>query len=280
MAAVRESTKDRVAAVEPVVRRVLASKVYDAHRLDDLVQETLTRLASSRRDLDGETLVAYAIVSARNLLASDSARSSRRGELQHRLADTRQPEQPEALALAGEQQAALRVALASLSEAERRAVLAHEVEGVNTATIAAEDRSTPGAVAARLARTRAKLRVDYLVAYRRARLPSAECHGVLVAISAGDRRRQSNLGAPEHVLGCTTCAELAPTLLERRLPLAILVPAGTLGPVLHAVAQKSRSHPARTTAAVGTAAAVAVALMVMAQEPQRPPVAAPPAPTC
>lgn len=92
MAVVRESTKDRVAAVEPVVRRVLASKVFDPNRLDDLVQETLTRLASSRRDLDGETLVAYAIVSARNLLATDSARSSRRGELEHRLADIRQPE--------------------------------------------------------------------------------------------------------------------------------------------------------------------------------------------
>lgn len=40
MPAPRESTRDRVAAVEPVVRRVLASKVFDPHRLDDLVQET------------------------------------------------------------------------------------------------------------------------------------------------------------------------------------------------------------------------------------------------
>jgi RNA polymerase sigma factor (sigma-70 family) len=143
MAAVRESTKDRVAAVEPVVRRVLASKVYDPNRLDDLVQETLTRLASSRRDLDGEALVAYAIVSARNLLASDSARSSRRGALQHRLANTRQPEQPEVTVMAGERRTALRTALDSLSEAERSAVLAHEVEGVDTATIAADQRSTP-----------------------------------------------------------------------------------------------------------------------------------------
>lgn len=103
---------------------------------------------------------------------------------------------------------------------------------------------------------------------------------MLVAISGRDRRRQSNLGAAEHVLACSTCAELAPTLVERRLPLAILVPAGALGPVLHAVAQKSRSHPARTTAAVGAAAAVAVALALMAREPQRPPVAGPPAPTC
>jgi len=191
-----------VAAVEPVVRRVLASKVYDPNRLDDLVQETLTRLASSRRDLDGEALVAYAIVSARNLLASDSARSSRRGALQHRLADTRQPEQPEVTVMAGERRTALRTALDSLSEAERSAVLAHEVEGVDTATIAADQRSTPGAVAARLARARAKLRVDYLVAYRRAHLPTEDCHSVLVSLSAGDQRRQSSLGAGDHVLAC------------------------------------------------------------------------------
>lgn len=278
VAGLGESTNDRVAAVEPVVRRVLASKVFDGHRLDDLVQETLARVASSRRDLEGETLIAYAIVSARNVLASDSARSARRGGLQHRLADTRQPDQPEAAALAEEQQAALRVALASLSEAERRAVLAHEVEGVDTATIADEDRTTPGAVAARLARTRAKLRVDYLVAYRRARLPTSECHSVLVALSAGDRRRQSSLKAAEHVLTCTTCAELAPILVERRLPLAILIPAGAIGPTLRAIGQKSAAHPARVAGAVGAAGAVVVGAVVLSQPDPGP--APPPPPTC
>jgi len=285
MSALRESTKDRVAAVEPVVRRVLASKVYDPHRLDDLVQETLTRLASSRRDLDGETLVAYAIVSARNLLASDSARSSRRGSLQHRLADTRQPDQPEALVLAGERRSALRTALDSLSDAERRAVLAHEVEGVDTATIAAEQRSSPGAVAARLARARAKLRVDYLVAYRRANLPTKDCRSVLVALSAGDRRRQSSLGAAEHVLGCTSCAELAPTLVERRLPLALIIPAGAFGPAFRALARRTRPRAAQATVAVGTAAVVA-AVVVMTREPDHPqavvapPVSFAPPPAC
>ncbi len=280
MAAIRESTKDRVAAVEPVVRRVLASKVYDPNRLDDLVQETLTRLASSRRDLDGEALVAYAIVSARNLFASDSARSSRRGALQHRLADTRQPEQPEVTVMAGERRTALRTALDSLSEAERSAVLAHEVEGVDTATIAADQRSTPGAVAARLARARAKLRVDYLVAYRRAHLPTKDCHSVLVSLSAGDQRRQSSLGAGDHVLACPSCAELAPTLVERRLPLSVLIPAGALGPALRAAGKKSGSHAAQATAAVGTAGVVAAAVIVMNREPERPLTAVAPPPTC
>jgi hypothetical protein len=40
-------------------------------------------------------------------------------------------------------------------------LLAHEVHGQDTATLAASERSTPGAIAARLSRTRAKLRVEY-----------------------------------------------------------------------------------------------------------------------
>jgi RNA polymerase sigma factor (sigma-70 family) len=222
MAQSHQSTKDRVADVEPVVRRVLAPKVFDSHRLDDLVQETLARLASSRRDLEGDGLVGYAVVSARNVWASDSARSARRGALHHRLADTRQPDQPDAVVLVREQQDALRVALAGLSELERSTVLAHEVRGIDTATIAEAGRSTAGAVAARLARSRAKLRVDYLVALERVRLPTSQCRSVLVALSAGDRRRQHALGAADHVLRCDPCAELTRALREGRGPVSAL----------------------------------------------------------
>ena len=264
------STKERVAAVEPVVRRVLAAKVFDPHRLDDLVQETLARVASSRRELEGEALVAYAIVAARNVWASESARSARRGALQHRLADLRQPEQPEAVALRGAEHDALRAALRALSDAERRALVAHEVDGVATTALAEQDRSTPGAVAARLTRARAKLRVDYLLALRRVELPTDRCRGVLMALSAGDRRRQSALGAADHVLGCTTCADLVPALVERRLPLAVLVPAGAASAALRFVRRGVRDHPVQAGGAAGAAAAVAAAWMLVAAEPEPP----------
>jgi len=101
---------------------------------------------------------------------------------------------------------------------ERATVLAHEVKGIDTATIAEADRSTAGAVAARLARSRAKLRVDYLVALERVRLPTAQCRSVLVALSAGDKRRQHALGTADHVLRCHHCAELARALREGRGP--------------------------------------------------------------
>lgn len=274
MAALRTTTKDRIAAVEPVVRRVLAPRVHDSDRLDDLVQETLSRVAATRRDLGGDTLTAYAIVAARNVWATDSARSARRDALEHRLADTRRPEQPETLTMAGEEEDALRKALASLSDAERRALLAHELEGVKTATLAEETRSTPGAVAAGLSRTRAKLRVDYLLAYRRVELPGEHCRSVLVALSAGDRRRQSTLGAADHVLSCPVCADLAPALVERRLALAALVPAVGVARVFRWVRRGAKDHPG--PAAAGTAAVAAVAAAVFLLPDPEPGPAPPP----
>ena len=58
-------------------------------------------------------------------------------------------------------------ALARLSPAEREVLLAHEVAGTGTAELAAKRNTSPGAIAAQLNRTRAKLRVEYLLAERR-----------------------------------------------------------------------------------------------------------------
>ena len=53
-----------------------------------------------------------------------------------------------------------------IPESERDVLLAHEVDGAGTAELAASRGSTPGAIAAQLNRTRAKLRVEYLLAER------------------------------------------------------------------------------------------------------------------
>jgi len=81
-----------------------------------------------------------------------------------------------------EEAAAVEAALAGLPDHEREAVVAHEVEGVDTATLAEARRSTPGAVGVQLARTRARLRLDYLLALRRVELPAARCRPVLLAL--------------------------------------------------------------------------------------------------
>ena len=82
--------------------------------------------------------------------------------------------------------------------------------------MAAERGSTPGAVAARLNRARASLRVEYLLAAEGIEPPTDRCRPVLRALSSGDRRRQRELDVNGHLLECTTCAQLGRPLFERR----------------------------------------------------------------
>ncbi len=82
-----------------------------------------------------------------------------------------------------------------LSERERETLLAHEVAGQDTRSLAGELGSTAGAVAAQLNRTRARLRVEYLLALEQAEPPTDRCRPVLLALSSGDRRRQREVDA-------------------------------------------------------------------------------------
>jgi Sigma-70 region 2 len=141
---------------------------------------------------------------------------------------------------------------------DRTALLANEVEGANTAALAAELGSTPGAVAAQLARARAKLRVNYLLAIRGVDLPTDRCQSVLNALSAGDRRRQRALDAGRHLLDCEVCAGLSDPLTERRRALAGFLPLGLVKPV-EGLRGWLRNRPAQATA--GTGALVVGALL-------------------
>jgi anti-sigma regulatory factor (Ser/Thr protein kinase) len=111
--------------------------------------------------------------------------------------------------------------LGKLPEQDREALVAHEVEGTDTITLAASRDSTPGAVAAQLSRARARLRVEYLLELEQAEPPTARCRPVLLALSAGDRRRQRDLDAGGHLLACTWCARLSEPLLDRRRTAAV-----------------------------------------------------------
>jgi anti-sigma regulatory factor (Ser/Thr protein kinase) len=71
-------------------------------------------------------------------------------------------------------------------------------------------------VAAQLNRTRARLRVEYLLALDDVELPTDRCRAVLYALSGGDRRRQREVDAGRHLLECEVCARLSEPLLERR----------------------------------------------------------------
>jgi serine/threonine-protein kinase RsbT len=204
-----------VASLIPMVRRIVAARVDDAAMADDLVQETLTRVLAASSRVEPGMLEPYAIVTARNVVASSWREQDRHRRNQHRVVDLRPVDAPDADLLAREERSAVAHALERLSEDERRILLAHEVTGQDTRSLAGELGSTAGAVAAQLNRTRARLRVEYLLVLDRTEPPTDRCRPVLLALSGGDRRRQREVDAGRHLLECDLCARLSEPLLAR-----------------------------------------------------------------
>jgi serine/threonine-protein kinase RsbT len=204
-----------VADLIPIVRRVVGGRVGGHPAAEDLVQETLTRVLAASATIEPGMLEPYAIVTARNVVASMWRDEDRKRRNQHRVVDLSEPESPEARLVLDEEQGAMAQALARLTERERLTLLAHEVGGTDTRTLAEQAGSTAGAVAAQLNRTRARLRVEYLLAARQVEPPTDRCRPVLIALSSADQRRQREVGAAQHLLECETCAQLSEPLLER-----------------------------------------------------------------
>jgi RNA polymerase sigma factor (sigma-70 family) len=204
-----------VAALIPMVRRIVAARVQDGPTAEDLVQETLVRVLAAAPRVEPGMLESYAIVTARNVVASLWRERDRHRRNQHRVVDLLPEETHDDGLVAREERAAVVQALARLSERERDTLLAHEVSGQDTRSLAGELGSTAGAVAAQLNRTRARLRVEYLLALDQAEPPTERCRPVLLALSSGDRRRQREVDAARHLLECDLCARLSEPLMER-----------------------------------------------------------------
>jgi RNA polymerase sigma factor (sigma-70 family) len=269
------SSADDVLAAEPVIRRVVAARVANPSDVDDLVQDCLERLLGACGRLAPETVLPYGIVTARNLIVSHARASARRARAAPRLVEVREPDRPEDAALGGETRRAMTVALAQLSAAERRDVLAYYDEDPRPSPDGAS--GSRGALRVRMARTRAKLRLEYLLAFRHVTLPTPRCRSVLLAVSAGDTRRQRQLDVGQHLLDCETCAVLSEPLDQRSVALtALTFPAALAARVL----ARARAHPVQAaSAATGTAAAAAVVaagLLAGSPHPAEPPSAAVP----
>jgi RNA polymerase sigma factor (sigma-70 family) len=204
-----------VASLIPIVRRIVMARVGQHPSAEDLVQETLVRVLAASSRIDPGMLEPYAIVTARNVIAS-MWRDKDRGERNlHRVVDLRPVPEPDEDLLAAEIQSAVAKALERLSDRERATLLAHEVTGEDTQSLAKKTGISAGAVAAQLNRTRARLRVEYLLAVENAEPPTERCRPVLLALSSGDRRRQREVNAASHVLECPLCSRLCQPLMER-----------------------------------------------------------------
>src|SRR6187455_1532880 len=81
-----------IAALMPMIRRVVAARVRDPSAVDDLVQETLARVLAASSRVEPGMLEPYAIVTARNLVASMWAEQLRHRRNQHRVIDLRPAE--------------------------------------------------------------------------------------------------------------------------------------------------------------------------------------------
>ena len=205
-----------VAALHPLITRVVRARVGHHPAAEDLVQETLARVLAATERIAPDRLEAYAVATARNVVAShwrDEATSVRH---RPRLLDLDEPPSPDEGVLSAEDRTAVRAALATLTAAERDLVLAHEVEGTGTRDLATRFDSTPGAIAAQLHRLRARLRAEYLVAASRTEPPTERCRPVLTALAGRDSRRRREVGADEHLDTCDFCQAVGEGLVGDR----------------------------------------------------------------
>jgi len=253
-----------------LVTRVVRARVRNPDTADDLVQETVARVLAVRGRLDDGALAPYAVVTARNLVRSSGRQEDRRRRHSHRLFDGDTAPSPEDELTQEEERTALGVAWSKLGPDERRALAAHEIDGAEVAALAQESDATPGAVAVRLSRSRARLRLEYVLALRRVELPSDRCRSVLLAISSRDHRRQVALDAGEHLLHCECCASLSEPLLKRSRPLAVLWPlvavlrvARGMGAGASRAGRWLRGHPVRAAGGATGFAVAAVAVVVL-----------------
>lgn len=192
----------RLVDVHDAAERVVAAQTRDRDLVENFAQDTVARVVEVSPRLADEALVPYAMVTARNLFLSAMRDERRRREGAHRIVERTEQARPEEHLLEQERHGALYEALERLGDDERRTVLAHEVAETDTRRLAGGHGTSPGAVAVRLAGIRAKLRVEYLLSFSNVELPTDRCRSLLVALSAGDRRRQGALRTGDHLLHC------------------------------------------------------------------------------
>ena len=251
------SLDDQVVQITEPVRRYVRAHTPQPADADDVVQETLTRVLEHGRGLAPDSALAYALVTARHVLADRARESDRHRRHAHRVIDLRQPQRPDEAVTDQEERRALRDALADVPADQRGLLVAHILNDTPITALALEEGKSEGALAAQLARVRARLRLDYVLALRGTRLPTARCRPILLALSAGDTRRQEALRAGQHLLTCSTCSELAEPLLARRRALAAVLPWIGAGPLVGLIRRLWSHRPVQIATAATTAVAVA-----------------------
>lgn len=247
------------ARVREVVERVVRARVRDHNDAEDAIQETLARFLAARRKQSIERVEHYAATIALNVVRAQWRYLERTERALPRMLERRSAGEPVDDLLVEEEQRAITTALDDLPKSMQELLVRHEIDGRTTVDLAGEH-ATPGAIAASLARSRARLRVAYLLTFRHISAPPT-CRSMLEAVSAADSRRLQRLGGAEHLDACSRCRDLAGVLQERsRADLGALPFLALAGRALKSGAARLRSPGGAATPA--SAAAVAAAVIV------------------
>jgi RNA polymerase sigma factor (sigma-70 family) len=244
-----------------LIRRVITARVARTEDVEDLVQETLVRVAGAQDRLGPDAIAGYAVVTARNVVATKYRNEARDRRHIHRLVEYTSLGEPEELTLRREESDALAAALAQLSPGESELLVAHEVDGMDLEVLGAAAGVASSAMAMRLSRARARLRLEFVLALRDVHDLDPRCRAVLLSLSAADSRRQEALHAGAHIAACPVCSQLSEPLIERRRAIAGWFPIGIALAAGRALRHVVRTHPVQ---AGGIGATVAAGVVVVA----------------
>ena len=89
----RDATEGDVAALIPMLRRIVAARVGSHPSAEDLVQETLVRVLAARDRIEPGMVEPYAIATVRNVMATMWREQDREQRNRHRAHDPSEPEQ-------------------------------------------------------------------------------------------------------------------------------------------------------------------------------------------
>jgi RNA polymerase sigma-70 factor, ECF subfamily len=146
-----EAFDELYALVAPAVRRYLASKVRDAAKVDDLLQETFLQIHRARHTFDpAYPLMPWALAIARHVWLMDLRTASRRPRATDDVTEVEVPVRGESASYP--ERADVRRALAHVPAARRQAVVQHHLWGLSFKEIA--DRAGIAETAAKLRSSR------------------------------------------------------------------------------------------------------------------------------
>jgi RNA polymerase sigma factor (sigma-70 family) len=93
------SQAEKIVDLLPVLRRIASARLSDPETVDDVVQETITRVFEVRDRLVPSVFTSYGVVTLRNVIISLERQEEIDRRHQHRIVELRTPERPDEVVL-------------------------------------------------------------------------------------------------------------------------------------------------------------------------------------